>query len=356
MKVKTGRWLQGAVLLIVILAIVFFSKYGGFFGTDNTLRLQKYSVTYMDAFDTVTQIMGYDTSEASFMEKAEKLHDRMIKYHQLFDIYNNYPDLNNLKTINDMAGQGPVTVSEEIIELLSMGKEVYLDTDGQVNIAMGSVLQVWHSYREDGLLTPEKAKLPELELLKEQMAYTNLEHMVVDREHLTVELTDEHMALDVGSLAKGYAADLLGDYAKELGFESILISIGGNIVAIGNKPDGSGWNVGIQNPFPSEEAKEYIDSVTVADVSVVTSGDYQRYYEVDGKRYCHIIDPDTLMPGEEFSSVTIIGPTSAMADALSTALFNMTLEEGQQLMKSLEGWEAMWVTKNGSIYYTDGFK
>lgn len=355
MKINRARWIQGGILLLVIAAIVFISKFGKF---DDVMGHQRYTVTYMDAFDTVTQIIGYDVSEEAFLQKAELLHGEMLRYHRLFDIYNNYTEVNNLKTINDMAGKGPVEVSDEILELLNLGKEVYGITNGQTNVAMGSVLKVWHNYRQEGINAPKDAKVPDEAILQAQAEFINPEWVLIDEEAKTVELTKAEMSLDVGSLAKGYVADKLAEYATELGMESLLISIGGNIVAVGTKADGEAWNVGIQKPryIETEDDTQYADSVQIADASVVTSGDYQRYYEVNGVRYCHIIDPDTLMPGEMFSSVTIIGDSSAMADALSTALFNMTLAEGQALLENLQGYEAMWITVEGEIIYTDGFK
>ena len=135
----------------------------------------------------------------------------------------------------------------------------------------------------------------------------------------------------------------------------MLFSVGGNVCAIGGHPDGTPWRIGIQNPdVDSDQA--YLQKVSVQDVSVVTSGNYQRYYEVDGKRYCHIINPKTLLPADTFSSVTVITPDSGIADALSTTLFNMSLEEGMQFVKEQDQVEAMWVSEDGTIAYSDGFE
>ena len=229
-------------------------------------------------------------------------------------------------------------------------------TDGNMNIAMGSVLSIWHDYREAGSEDPDSAELPPMDELEKAAEHTDIHDIVIDEEASTVYLTDPDMLLDVGSIGKGYAVQKVAEYAKnELGIRYMLFSVGGNVCAIGGHPDGSAWAVGIQNP-DVESDQAYIKKVEVQDLSVVTSGNYQRYYTVDGKRYCHIINQDTLMPADNFSSVTIITNDSGMADAYSTAVFNMPLAEGMEFVNQLDGVEAMWILEDGSIQYSDGFE
>ncbi len=357
MKGKNGRWAQIGFLLAVIVAVTILRQLGVI--GPSVHELKRYSVTYTDAFDTVIQVIGYSPSEEEFTEKVSLLHDRMLLYHSYFDIYHEYPGINNIKTINDHAGQGPVEVNDEIMELLELGCEVYDLSNKQVNIAMGGVLQIWHEYRQNAAEDPENASIPNMEELKEAKKHSGIREMVLDKENKTVEILDPKVSLDVGSIGKGLAAEWIKEYAIELGFEHMLISFGGNIVTIGTRPDGSKWQVGVENPFYQEgdasTGEAYSATVSVSGECMVTSGDYQRYYMVDGKKYCHIIDPDTLMPGDEFSSVTIKGMNSALADALSTALFNLSLEDGQEIIESLEGYEAMWITTDGEVIATDGF-
>ena len=286
----------------------------------------------------------------------EQIKEQFQYYNDLFDIYHNYEGMNNIKTINDNAGKEPVEVDPEIIALLKLGIEMEEQTDGNVNIAMGSVLSIWHDYREAGMNDPKQAKLPEMEELQAAAEHTDIHGIVIDEQASTVYLKDPKMSLDVGSIGKGYAVQKVAEYAKEeLGVTSMLFSVGGNVCAIGAHPDGTPWRIGIQNPdVDSDQA--YLQKVSVQDVSVVTSGNYQRYYEVDGKRYCHIINPQTLLPADTFSSVTVITPDSGIADALSTTLFNMSLEEGMQFVKEQDQVEAMWVSEDGTIAYSDGFE
>ena len=316
---------------------------------------ERYSITYTDVFDTVTQITGYGENKEEFQVEIEYLHEMLKHYHELFDIYNSYDGLNNLKTINDMAGKAPVEVDEEIIELLNYGKEVYDLTKGKNNIAMGSVLRIWHTYRKNGIDMPQKAALPDMESLKAAEKYTDWNKVVIDEEKKTVYLDDENMSLDVGSIGKGYAVEKTKEYAKAKGIKSLLISVGGNVAVIGDKIDHEEWKVGIQRP-EAEKQDEVLCYVKAKDVCVVTSGDYQRFYTVGGKNYCHIIDPESLMPSNYFRSVTIIAKDSAYADALSTGIFSLSFNEGKELVEGLKDVEAMWVLQDGRQKFSSGFQ
>ena len=310
---------------------------------------EQYRTAYIDVFDTVTQFIGYADSEEVFKERSEILKEKLVTYHQFYDIYNSYEGINNLRTINKNAGIQPVKVSQEIIDLLKFSKELYTLTDGEINIAMGSVLSIWHDYRTKGVAVPP------MEILQEANKHTNIENLIIDEDASTVYLADEKMSLDVGSIGKGYAVQMTAEYARELGYDNLIINVGGNVISIGNRADEKDWTFGITNP-DLEAQEKVIATVSFSDKSLVTSGDYQRFYTVDGVKYCHIIDPDTLMPAEYFTSVSIITPHSGMADALSTALFNMSYEDGLALIQSIEDAEAIWIFEDGSMKYSEGFE
>ena len=161
------------------------------------------------------------------------------------------------------------------------------------------------------------------------------------------------MKLDVGAIAKGYAVEMVAQYMEQKGITGYVINVGGNVRTLGGKPDGNGWTVGIENPDP--ESDEYLAKVQLSGQSLVTSGSYQRYFLVGDRRYHHIIDPTTLMPSDYFTSVSIICNSSALGDALSTALFCLPYEQGAALIESLEGVEAMWLTVDGEKLYSSGF-
>lgn len=314
----------------------------------------RYEMQFFDSFDTMTMITGYAASQEEFESQGRKLQERLRHYHKLFDIYHSYDGINNIKAINDAAGITPVKVDQEVLNLLKLGVEMYHKTDGMVNIAYGSVLSVWHSYREQGMANPGDALLPPAGVLKEKEGHTDISNLVLDEGASTVYLKDKEMSLDVGSIGKGYAVQRVAEYAKELGMEGLLLSVGGNVCAIGGKLDGAPWRVGIENP-DLESPDSYVGTVGLSGKSIVTSGDYQRYYVVDGKRYCHIINPKTGMPSGNFPSVSVLAEDSGFADALSTALFNMELSEGLALVESMQGVEALWIMEDGEVICSKGF-
>lgn len=338
---------------ILVAAILILCIFAGKYQKEN--EVVRYTATFLDVFDTKTDIVGYGTSKEKFTGQVELLKDKLVYYNNLYDIYNDYEGTNNIKTINDNAGVAPVEVDPEIIHLLQFSKEMYEKTDGQLNIAMGSVLSIWHDYREAGTADPDNAELPSMEELEAAALHTDINQVIIDEEARTVYLADPEMSLDVGSIGKGYAVQRVAEYAREIGMESVLLSVGGNICAVGEKLDGTEWRLGIQNPDLGSE-EEYVQKVDVKDGCVVTSGNYQRYYMVDGVRYCHIIDPDTLMPADYFASVSIITEDSGMADALSTSVYNMPFEEGLAYVNRMDGVEAMWIFEDGSIRYSEHFE
>ena len=309
---------------------------------------KQYSATFLTVFDTVTTILGRDASEEAFSQKAQAVHDELLVYHQLFDIYNVYEGLNNLKTVNDNPGEA-VSVDKAIIDLLLDCKAYYELTDGRVNAAMGSVLYLWHEAREDGLNDFANAYLPDAAALSEAAEHTSWDSVVIDAENSTVTITDPALRLDVGAIAKGWSVQRVAENAPE----GLLISVGGNVCATGPKDEtGTPWVVGVQDP---DGGDNYLHTLYLTKGSMVTSGDYQRAYMVDGKIYHHIIDPDTLYPGSLWRAVTVVCPDSGLADALSTALFLLPLEEGQRLLDRCESF-AMWVDAEGNMYYSTGFE
>ena len=309
---------------------------------------KQYSATFLELFDTVTTVVGQSESKEAFEAAAYAIRDELKVYHQLFDIYEEYPGINNLKTVNDRAGVAPVTVDQKIIAMLQDCKNYYAATDGLVNVAMGSVLRLWHEAREDGINDPLNAYLPEKTALEEGAKHMDFDQVVIDEAASTVYISDPEMRLDVGAVAKGWAAQRVAEKAPA----GLLISVGGNVCATGPKDEnGTPWVVGIQNP---DGGKDYLHTLAITGGCVVTSGDYQRAYAVDGKIYHHIIDPDTQYPSTYWRSVTVVCADSGLADALSTALFLLPREAGQALLNAWNA-EAMWVDAGGNRYYSPGF-
>ncbi len=316
---------------------------------EKTPEKKQYNASFLTLFDTVTTIVGKADSEASFRTTSQAIHDELLQYHQLFDIYNDYEGIHNLKTVNDNAGIAPVKVDPRLIALLKDCKAYHELTGGMVNPAMGSVLQLWHVARNDGINDPANAYLPKEEKLQQAAQHMDFGAVIIDEAASTVYISDPEVSLDVGAVAKGWATQRAAENAPA----GLLISVGGNVCATGPKDEnGTPWVVGVQNPNGGDT---YLHTLTVTRGSVVTSGDYQRAYVVDGELYHHIIDPDTLYPSTLWRSVTIVCDDSGLADALSTALFLLPLEEGQKLLDKT-GALAMWVNREGEIFYSPGFQ
>lgn len=306
---------------------------------------KQYTATFLTLFDTVTTVMGPGESEEAFGLKAQKIHDDLQYYHRLFDIYQEYDGMNNLKTLNDQAAAAPVKVDRVIIDLLLDCKRYYELTDGKVNVAMGSVLSLWHEARTDGVRDPVNAKLPDSEKLAAAAGHMDLNAVVIDDKASTVHFTDPELQLDVGAIAKGWATQRVAEKAPE----GMLISVGGNVCATGPKNGNTSWVIGIRNP----KGEGNIHTLYLEKGTVVTSGDYQRTYWVEGKQYHHIIDPLTQMPATDWCSVSVVAEDSGLADALSTALFLLPLEQGQALAEQC-GVEALWIDTNQQQYSTPG--
>ena len=310
---------------------------------------KQYTATFLNLFDTVTTIIGVAESEEILQKQAQAIHDELQFYHHLFDIYHDYDGLVNLKTVNDNAGKEPVAVDPVIIELLLDCKEYYRLTDGKVNVAMGSVLEIWHDARTDGIRDPQNAALPNMEKLLKAAEHTGIDSIVIDEEASTVFITDAETRLDVGAIAKGWATQRAAENAPE----GMLISVGGNVCATGPKTEsGTPWVIGIQDP---DQPDRNLHAVYLSEGNVVTSGDYQRTFWVEGKAYHHIIDPQTLMPASYWRSVSIVCDNSGLADALSTGLFLMDREQGEKLAQQC-GADVLWVAVDGTEYMTAGFE
>ena len=317
---------------------------------------QAYKAYSLDYFDTATTITGYAGSQEEFDRISGEILAELGEYHRLYTIYHRFEGMENLCTVNELAdGQHrTVTVDRRIIDLLLYAKEMYTLTGGKLNIAMGSVLSIWHDYREMGMSDPASAELPPMEKLTEAARHTDINCLVIDEENSTVTITDPAMRLDVGAIAKGYAVEMVARSLEEQGITGYVLNVGGNVRTVGVRGDGEPWLAGIENPFEDDE-KPYLTYLHLNSESLVTSGSYQRYYWVDGKSYHHIIHPETLMPALGFTSVSVLTKSSADGDALSTALFCMTYEEGVALVNSLPDTEAMWVLTDGTTLYSNGF-
>lgn len=303
-------------------------------------------VAFFNYFDTVSYVYSYAGDSAErFEERSAEVSSVLYEHHQLFDIYHEYAGVNNLATVNRLAGGEPVAVDERLVDFLLYARELYTLTGGEMNVMMGAVLSVWHDYRTEG------KELPPREILEEAAKHTDISLLEIDEEKNTVRIADADASIDVGALGKGYATEVAARKLEAQGADSYVLNVGGNIRIIGQKPDGSGWRTGVKDPAdPNNAYKAYLD---LSDTSCVTSGNYERFYTVNNVRYHHIIDRDTLMPAEQFAGVTVLTKNSGLADALSTALFCMSYEDGLSVLERVEEDVAvLWIRADGEVLTT----
>mgnify|MGYP004462762839 FL=1 len=309
--------------------------------------------SYFTYFDTVSYVYSYAGDSAEqFDERSAEVSDILGEYHRLFDIYHEYSGVNNLCTLNLNAGGEPIEVDEKLIDFLLYARELYQATDGEMNVMMGAVLRIWHDLRDAASEDPGAARLPTEEELSTAAEHTDFSLLEIDEDARTVRIADPAASIDVGALGKGYATEMAARALEAEGVSSYVLNVGGNIRIIGTKSDGTSWVTGVKDP---RNTSEFAIKLRLADTSCVTSGVYERYYTVDGVRYHHIIDKDTLFPAEYFSSLTVITKNSALADALSTALFCMPYDDGAALAEKL-GVDVLWIFPDGEMKYTPGIE
>lgn len=326
-------------------------------------------------FDTITTYMSYVSSEDEFNEQCDYIEEQLNYYDQLFDKYNTYNGMNNLKTINDNAGKKAIEVDQPLIDLLNLSIERNRKISSKVNIAFGSVINIWHDYREEAESHDGVGTVPSDEELEKANQHTSIDSIEIDEKKKTVYINDALASIDVGATAKGYAIELIKDGLIEMDVDNFLLSGGGNVASHGQRKiqkEGEFYLddcadkfcVGIESPQDGNYAASADDPdseneavLVVQGESIVTSGDYQRFYQdVNGVRYHHLIDPETLYPAVHFRSVSIITEDSGLADFLSSAVFLMEYEEGLKLVNSLDGVEAIWLLEDGKIRMSDGLK
>ena len=309
---------------------------------------------YYTYFDTVSYVYDYAGDSAErFDDRSAEVSHILKEYHELFDIYHEYKGVTNLCTLNKAAGGEALTLDPRLIDFLLAARDMYDATGGEMNVMLGAVLRLWHDCREAASADPEHAAIPTEEQLKAAEAHTGMELLEIDAEKHTARISDPLASIDVGALGKGYAVERAAEYLEAEGAAGYVLNVGGNIRCIGARPDGSGWVTAIRNP--DKAAEDFALRINIRDTACVTSGVYERYYTVDGVRYHHIIDKDTLYPATFYESLTVITKDSGLADALSTALFCMPWEESLRLAESLEGVEALWVFPDGEQRSTSGF-
>lgn len=322
-----------SVVVICVLFLIFYIIYN----KNNTYKEYKTTFNYMDT-NIEVRIYSKDKNLANQeLKEVEKIFD---KYHKLTDKYNAYDGINNIYYIhNNTSSNEYIKLDKELFDLIEYAKDYTQKTDGLVDIKMGNVLDLWHQYRTLNMGVPSYEEL--------RLASSYDKEIILKDDNL---IYNNHVNIDLGSIAKGYTTKVVANYLESKGVNRYLINAGGNVV-VGYYYNKKGeYKIGIQDP----KLNGIFKVIKGNNISVVTSGSYERYYEYNGKIYSHIINPKTLYPENNFLSVTVICNDSALADILSTYLFLIDVDSGIKYIENLDGVEAIWYIDEGNIKKTSG--
>lgn len=293
--------------------------------------------------DTVVQITLYDTDgRSSCIQNIRECFTLIDSYEHLFSTTMEDSDIWNI----NHAGGNPVSVSDDTIQLLQTALCYSELSDGQVDLTVLPLSELWNFGSGKDFRRPNDSDIRE--------AMSHIDYRTVHIEGNIVTLSDPDAAIDLGFIAKGYIADRLKEYLLMQGVKSACISLGGNLITIGNKPNGQPYRIGIQKPFASEG--EIITAINVTDSSAVSSGIYERYFYEDDTLYHHLLDVSTGYPKiNNIAGVTVLSPSSVDADALSTTCYFLGVDAGMKLVESLDDTEVLFITTDGDLIYSSGF-
>lgn len=293
------------------------------------------------AMDTAMELTAYGDGAEQGINEA---YQYILKLDRLLT---NKDEDSEISGLSRAAGQADVTVSPETAQVIDAALEYCRQSGGLFDITIAPLTSLWD-------IGPEKTSRPADSDIEAARALVDYRRLLKTGEN-AYRLAEPKMAVDLGAVAKGFASDGAAGILKGCGVKSALISLGGNIYCVGAKPDGKPWRIGLRDP--DGKAGDYFAIVRVTDKAVVTSGDYERYFTLGGVRYHHIIDPRTGLPARSgLRSVTVIADSGTLADAFSTALFVMGVEEAMAFQKRHGGFEAVFVTEDKQVVVTEGLR
>ncbi|MTI59910.1 MAG: FAD:protein FMN transferase [Firmicutes bacterium] len=333
MKMAKKKYI--AVLLVVVMMITFTACQNK---RENETQ-QKDATTFL--MGTVVQMRVYGSNAQEVIDNS---------FARLREIENEMSTTivsSEISRINTHPGED-IKVNADTYRVIKKAVEYANLTNGRFNPAIGPLVKLW------GIGT-ENARVPAKDEIKEALKLVNYQWIDLDDKQMTVMLEKQGMSLDLGAIAKGYAADEVRKIVKDSKVKSAYVNLGGNVLVIGGKSDGTPWKVGIQDP--RHNRGNVMASIDVRDKTLVTSGNYERYFEKDGVIYHHILDPDTGYPADSgLLSCTIITTDSFDADVLSTSIFILGPAKGLELVEEIDGVEAMLITKDLGIILSSGIE
>jgi Membrane-associated lipoprotein involved in thiamine biosynthesis len=312
---------------------------------DKSVRVQEFSRENI-VMDTLIKITVY-AADPQLGEKA--LNEAFAEFSRINSLADRFsekslPDseTSDVYQINQNAQVKPVKVSDDILAMLDRSNYFANLSEGAFDVTIGPIMDLWGFKQTEHHLPSEKE-------IAEKLALVGYQRIVVDKEQKTVFLPEKGMELDLGGIAKGYATDMAVQRLRELGINSAIINAGGNVYALGSKPDGSPWRVGIQDP---RNNNKIIAILRVENTAVVSSGDYERYFIIDGVRYHHIIDPSTGESARQLMSTTVLASSATDADVMSTTLFVLGSERGRELLQKFTNINAVFVDPERNITFS----
>ncbi len=291
------------------------------------------------AMDTYMTVTAYGAKAQEAVDEAEAEIQRLDELLSTGNEESEIAQLNQNKS---------ATLSEDAGYLVERALELNKETDGAFDIAIYPVMEAW------GFPT-QNYQVPTADTLESLLKLADASQIIYDENSRKISFDREGMKIDLGGIAKGYTSSRIMDIYKENNISSGLVNLGGNVQALGTKPDGSKWRVAVQSP---DDTEDYLGILSVEDKAVITSGGYERYFEQDGKTYHHIINPKTGYPAENgLTSVTVVSEDGTLADGLSTSLFIMGKEEAIEFWKAhSEEFDIIMLTDEGKLYVTEGIQ
>jgi len=303
-------------------------------------RTFKKSKILMDTIVTITVVSQTEEDGEKAIDSAFSEMERLQK---LLDFYS--PD-SEISLINREAGVSEVKVSPDTFALLAKALSVSEQTGGAFDVSVGTVSSLY-DFRN-------KIK-PDDQAIEKNLVLVGYRNILMSKEKGTVFSKKKEMLIDTGGIAKGYAADRAAEVLKNNGIRSGLVSVAGDIRTFGTKPDGSPWKIGIRNPRPQRSQDDLLGTVDLKDVAISTSGDYERFFILNGQRYHHLLSPRTGRPARECRSVSVIAKESVLADAFATAIFILGPEKGMEVLETA-GIEGVIVDDQGVVHTTPGIR
>lgn len=330
-KINKWLWTFCFVLFVLVMGCSIYTTY-----IKKQIKSYDTRFYYMDTYIYVN-LYEKDKEKAEFaLKEVEKIYK---KYHELTDRYQSYPSINNLYYIhNNESEEEWITLDEELYQLIEISLSYKEMSEGLFDIRFGNLTDIWKK-------AIEEEKLPDEEELLSTKEYNDI--LLEDG-----KIYNNHANIDLGAVAKGYATKKVGEYLKKIGIDKFVINAGGNVL-VGNHYGNEAYKIGIEDPTSKDG--NIFAKVKANNMAIVTSGGYQRFFEIDGKRYNHIIDPTTLYPSNHTLSVTVITEDSLEADILSTILFLMDIDKGRSFVEQLENVEAIWYVSEEEQIVSTGF-